>query len=124
MNNVHEHDLHDAVEASANEYRALAEQHEQLLMHAHRAPRASRDMVRALRYANELGPHVMMALRRYLDAIEILTVFYHSTGDSASEEHVTIAAFAPRDAALTSRRASAANSRRLTSRTRTALRAS
>ena len=72
----HEIELWEGAEVTGSEYRELAEQHEQFLRVAHRAPRGSEAMLKVLHSANALEPHLPMALRRYLDAIEILTVFY------------------------------------------------
>jgi hypothetical protein len=69
-------ELREAVEDTGKDYLELTQRHSQLLEIAHRAPDGSAAMVQALNSANQLGPHVMMALRRYLDAIEILTAFH------------------------------------------------
>jgi hypothetical protein len=69
-------ELRDAVEVTRKEYFKLTEQHERLLACAERAPEGSCVLLQALHCANDLGPHVALALRQYLDAVEILTVFY------------------------------------------------
>jgi hypothetical protein len=63
------------VRVAREEYMTIAEQHDQFLRRAEGASYGSAEMRNALRCANDLGPHVAMALRRYLDAIEVLTVF-------------------------------------------------
>lgn len=80
-------ELLEAVKVTSTEYRALSEQYEQLLDYAKRA-HGSSAMVGALHCATELGTHVSMALRRYLDAVEILAVFYedvYSAGENGSD---------------------------------------
>ena len=83
-------ELLQSVADTWQEYVGLTDQHAQLSRAAHRAPHGSGEMIQALRCANELGPHVMMALRRYLDAVEILTALYRST-PVASRQHVPLA---------------------------------
>jgi len=73
--NKHEAELREDVRAARAQYNAMAEQHERLLRYAHGAPCGSSDMLKALRCANALGPYISRALRRYLDTIEILSVF-------------------------------------------------
>jgi hypothetical protein len=72
------------VRITHTEYLALAEQHEQLLGYAHRAPHGSSAILGALHCANELGPQVVLALCRYLDAVEILAVFYRDACSTAA----------------------------------------
>ena len=64
------------VEAAKTEYQTLAEKYDRLVLFAGRSAIGSKSMVRALLCANDLAPHVAMALRRYHDAVEILAVFY------------------------------------------------
>lgn len=71
-------ELREAVEVTRNEYIELAEQHEWLVANAQCAASGSAAMLQRLLLANELGPRVSIALRRYLDAVEILTVFYEN----------------------------------------------
>jgi hypothetical protein len=71
-------ELRDAVEVTRNEYLELVEQHECLVANAQCDDRGSTGMLQSLLFSTELGPHVSMALRRYLDALETLTVFYQS----------------------------------------------
>jgi len=70
-----EAELWEDVRLARTECVAIEEQHERLVQHAHGAPQGSPEMLQALRCATDLGPHVSMALRRYLDALEILTAF-------------------------------------------------
>jgi hypothetical protein len=79
-----ESELRRDVRITHTEYLALAEQHELLLGYAHRAPHGSSAILGALHRANELGPQVMLALRQYLDAVEILTVFYSANACSTA----------------------------------------
>ena|SRR5215471_21724362 len=69
-------ELMEAVESTWEEYTQLAQEYGDFLRCAFRAPRGSSRMLAALHSANELGPHLSMVLRRYLDAVEILAAFY------------------------------------------------
>jgi len=84
--NMEPSELVEAVESTREEYAQLAQQYGDLLRCAFGAPRGSNNMLAALHCANELGPHLSMALRRYLDAVEILGVFYQDVHPSGGTE--------------------------------------
>src|SRR5215831_836519 len=69
-------ELIEAVESAWEEYTQLTQEYGSFLRCAFGAPRGSSRMLAALQCANELGPHLSMVLRRYLDAMEILAAFY------------------------------------------------
>jgi len=91
ISRTQEKELRHAVEVTRMEYAVLATQYERLMTCVHDAPFASNSMRRALRGAGELAPHVAMALRQYLDAVEVLTVFCHSTPPAGHRKHTTAA---------------------------------
>ena len=80
-------ELMKAVSDAWREYAELADRHAQLFADAHSKAHGSEAMMQTLHYANEAGPQMMMALRRYLDALEILTAFYESA-TGANHKHV------------------------------------
>ena len=87
ISRTQESELRHDVEVTRMEYAVLATQYEKLVACAHDASFASNSMRRALQDAKELAPHVARALRNYLDAVEVMTVFCDSTSRTGHRKH-------------------------------------